>query len=68
MCLAIPGKVKKILGKEAVVEYGKEERKVLVSEKSIKTGDWVLVQMGMVVEKLTAKDARERLKVWNGLK
>ena len=68
MCLAIPGKVKKILGQEALVEYGKEERRVLVSEKSIATGDWVLVQMGMVVEKLTTKDAQERLKVWNGLK
>ncbi len=68
MCLAIPGKVKKISGQEALVEYGKEERKVLVSEKTVQVGDWVLVQMGIVVEKLSTKNAQERLKVWNGLK
>lgn len=58
MCLAFPGKIKKINGKSATVEYPLETREVLVGEKNLKVGDLVMVQMGIIIKKLTPKEAR----------
>ena len=68
MCLAIPGKVIKIDGRKAWVKYSKEIREVMLGEQGVKAGDWVLVQMGVVMEVLTKNDAEQRLKTWNELK
>lgn len=53
MCLAIPGRVKKIEGRKAIVEYPDQERPAFVGEEKIKVGDYVLVQMGIIVQKMT---------------
>jgi len=55
MCLAAPGKVVKIKGREAVVEYVLENGKVLrrramIGERNARVGDYVIVQMGIIVE------------------
>lgn len=55
MCLAIPGKIKKIEGRKATVKYPDEEREVLVGDEPVKVGNWVLVQMGIVI-KILSKD------------
>jgi len=61
MCLAIPGQIKSIEGKKVFVEYDQEVRQVLVGDEKIKVGDWVLVQMGIIIQKLSPKEAKERL-------
>ncbi len=67
MCLAIPGKVKMINGQVAVVEYPNEVRKVLIGEKKIRAGDWVLVQMGVIIDKISKKETEVILKTWSKL-
>ena len=66
MCLAIPGKVKKIDKMKAWIEYPqvKVEREAMIGEKGIKVGDWVMVQMGIVVKRLSEQEAEEMLKGW----
>lgn len=65
MCLAIPGKIKQVDGREALVEYPGEIRRAFLGDdvKAI-VGDYVMVQMGVVVKKISAKEAKLSLKVW----
>ncbi|MEI6462875.1 MAG: HypC/HybG/HupF family hydrogenase formation chaperone [bacterium] len=65
MCLAIPGKIKKINSKTVIVEYPSEEREVLRDpEIDVSVGDYVMVQMKVVVSKITEEDAKLALKEW----
>lgn len=61
MCIATPGRVKKIVGKKVLVQYPEEIREALLSDEKVKVGSWVLVQMGIVIRVLTPKEAKERL-------
>ena len=62
MCLAIAAKVVELRngGKKAVVEQGETRREVLNMAKAEK-GQFVLVQQGFAVEKISEKEARETL-------
>lgn len=65
MCLAIPGKIKELKDKTAIVGYPSEEREVMMDPHiEIKPGDYVLVQMGMIIQKIPEKQAEESLKAW----
>lgn len=64
MCLAFPGQILKIDGHKATVKYPGEIRDVLVGDEEIKKGDFVMVQMGIVVKIVTAKEAKRSLKSW----
>jgi len=57
MCLAIPGKVKKIIGRKAIVKYPDQERPALIGEEGVKVGDFVLVQMGIIIKILPKNEA-----------
>jgi hydrogenase assembly chaperone HypC/HupF len=65
MCLAIPGKVKRIKGHKAIVQYPDEERLALVGDEKLKKGDFVMVQMGIVVKVLSKREAKESLRTWS---
>lgn len=56
MCLAIPGKVKEIKGEKILVEYPQETRLALAGGETVKVGDFVMVQMGIVIKILTAEE------------
>ena len=60
MCLAIVAKVVELKenGKKAVVEQGTIQREVLNMIKA-KRNEFVLVQQGFAVEKISEKEARE---------
>ncbi len=58
MCLAVPGKIKKIDGGEAVVDYEVEERTAKLLEEGYKKGDYVVVQGGFVMLKIPEKEAK----------
>lgn len=65
MCLAIPGKIKQLGGREAIIEYpGEVRRAYLGDDVKADVGDYVLVQMGVVVKKISAKEAGLSLKTW----
>lgn len=65
MCIAAPGKVTKVEGKKAYVKYpGGEERQAFISDIKPKVGDSVLVQMGIILEIVSASKARYAAKAW----
>jgi len=63
MCLAIPGKIVKLEGKKALIDYfgEKKEADLLCSAK---VDDFVLVQQGMAIKKFNKKEAQKILKIW----
>ncbi len=63
MCLAIPGIVLEIRGKEASVDFGGIRRTVKVDLVSVKPGEYVIVHAGYAIEVLDEKDAKETLKI-----
>ncbi len=64
MCIAAPGKVVSINGKTATVDYLGEKRKAIIEDVKVKKGDYVLVSTGLVVQKMSEKDALESLKLF----
>ncbi len=65
MCLAIPGKIVKIEGSTATIEYGLETRKANTSLiKNIKIGDYVIASAGFVMEQVEKEQALKSIKEW----
>lgn len=60
MCLTIPGKIVKIKGDIATLDYGSEKREAKIVEGNYAVGDCVLVQAKIVVEKVP----EEQMKGW----
>ena len=68
MCLAIPGKIIKIEEKIAIVQYPNEQRKVMIDPNiPIKIGDFVLVQMGIIIQKIEEEQAMESWQMWKSM-
>ena len=66
MCLAVPMKIIKIEGPEAVVEAHGVETVVNTSlVPDIKLNDKVIIHAGFVIQKLDESEAREIEDVWN---
>lgn len=62
MCLAIPGKVKKISDNVAAFDFQREEYSADISlAPEVKIGDWIMVHDGRALSKITAKEAKENL-------
>lgn len=62
MCLAIPGKVKKIEEDIAYFDFDNKEYKSDISlAPNVKIGDWILMHDGRALSKITAKEAKENL-------
>lgn len=62
MCLAIPGKVKKIEENIAFFDYdGKEYKSDISLAPDVKVGDWILMHDGRALSKITASEAKENL-------
>lgn len=65
MCLAIPGKVLKIDGQVAAVDFGGARREIwldLLGE--VREGDYVLVHAGYAIQVLDEASAKEVLSLW----
>jgi hydrogenase expression/formation protein HypC len=62
MCIAIPGKVKKIKENNAFFNYLDQEYKADISlAPEVKVGDWILMHDGRALSKITEKEAKENL-------
>jgi len=55
MCLAVPVKVKKIVGQSAIVEGNKKIDISLIAD--LKKGDYILVHANLGINKLEKKEA-----------
>jgi len=64
MCIAAPGIVKKINGREANVDYKGLIQKAMIGVESLKVGDYVLVQMGIIVKIIDKKENKTRQETW----
>ncbi len=65
MCLAIPGKVLKIDGQVAAVDFGGARREIKLDLlKNVHDGDYVLVHAGYAIQVLDETKAREILSSW----
>jgi hydrogenase expression/formation protein HypC len=65
MCLAIPGKITKVEGHKVFVQYPGEERQALVGNEQLHVGDFVMVQMGIVIKILTPEEAAQAQEAWS---
>ncbi|MFO0703210.1 MAG: HypC/HybG/HupF family hydrogenase formation chaperone [Patescibacteria group bacterium] len=64
MCIAAPGRVKEINGREALVSYPGTTQKALVGVKDLKVGDRVLVQMGIIIKIIDHKSEKQMTEAW----
>lgn len=65
MCIAAPGKVIKIEGKKALIQYpGDKTRYALITDEKVKPGNFVSVQMGLIVNVLSKKESQNASKAW----
>ena len=64
MCLAVPGKVIKIVSNIATIDYGDEKREADCSLISCKPGEYVIVSNRIVIDKVPEKEAVESLKMY----
>ena len=64
MCLAIPGRILKIDGDNALVDFGGVRRKANVSLVDAKPGAYVIVHAGFAIQLLDEREAKESLKLW----
>ncbi|MBU1201592.1 MAG: HypC/HybG/HupF family hydrogenase formation chaperone [Nanoarchaeota archaeon] len=66
MCLSIPGKVVKIKGDKATIDYQGEKREASITlKKEVKVGDYVIVSARFVMEIIPKDEARRTIEVWN---
>lgn len=62
MCLAIPGKIKKVDGNSASFDYEGHEYMIDVSLISDpKEGEWILMHDGRAMSKISEEEAKENL-------
>ena len=64
MCLAIPGKVVRIMGDTAIVDYGVEQRKVRLMNPEVKEGDYVVVQNKLILQSIPEDQALKSIEMW----
>ena len=64
MCLAIPGKIISVEGQRVTVEYPGQTRQALAGGEPVKIGDFVMVQMGIVIKIIPPEEAEISKKAW----
>lgn len=69
MCLAIPGRIVKLLDEAdhfAVVEVAGVRRKInvdLLKQEGVRPGDWVLIHVGFAMSKVSEEQAQAQLRL-----
>ena len=63
MCVAIPGKVLRVEGSTAVVDFSGNEVNAYIGLVDVKEGDYVLVHAGCVIQTLKKREADEMLEL-----
>lgn len=68
MCLAIPGKIIKINGEIAIVDYGELQKEINISLVDVKVEDYVIANAGFAIKKIHENEALESIKLFSKLK
>ncbi len=64
MCIAIPGRVVEVDYPFAIVDFKGTKRKVRVDLlDDLKEGDWVLVHVGIAIQKVDEEEAKRTVKL-----
>ncbi len=63
MCFTVPGKIIKIEGNIATVDYDGIERNADISMIKAELGDYVIINAGFAVEKIENKSAKDFLEM-----
>jgi len=64
MCLAVPGKILSVEGKDADVDFGGVTRKVNVSLVKAGVGEYVIIHAGFAIQVVDQEEAEETIKIW----
>ncbi len=64
MCIAAPGVVQKIAGREAWVQYPGTLQRAMIGIPEVEVGDSVLVQMGIIIQKISSVEAKRATAAW----
>lgn len=64
MCYAIPGKVEKIEGRLAIVDYFGQKKKAINEIDGLKPGDYIYAQGGYIIQVIPEQEALSILAVW----
>ena len=56
MCVALPGKVIEINGRDAIVDFSGNQVTARAGLVDVKVGDYVLVHAGCVIQKVTQQE------------
>ena len=68
MCIAIPGKILKIDGNSAVIDFDGLKQKVIIALiQNPAVGKFVIVHAGYAIEMMDEKDALEAIEQWREL-
>jgi hydrogenase expression/formation protein HypC len=67
MCLAMPGKIIKIEGDDAMIEYPGQTRQAKILDGDYKVGDYVFVSSQIIVQKISDEEARQSLEAWENV-
>jgi len=65
MCLAVPGKIQKIDGDNATIDFGGVTRDANISLVDVEVGDYVIVHAGYAIQYLDEEEARKSLEAWD---
>ncbi|MBN1405233.1 MAG: HypC/HybG/HupF family hydrogenase formation chaperone [Candidatus Omnitrophica bacterium] len=69
MCLAIPGKIKKINENQAIADFGGVYKKISLGIlNGVKVGDYVLVHAGFAISRVKRREAMDSIKALKELK
>lgn len=60
MCLAIPGKIIKIKGEKAIVDFGGICKEINISLVRVNIGDYVVVHAGFAIEQVFPGELDEK--------
>ena len=64
MCLLVPGKIISIVDALATIDYGTEQRTGVIVEGDYAVGDYVLIQGGIILQKVPGKEAERSLNLY----
>lgn len=67
MCVAVPGRIKRINDKTAEVDYDGNVVRAHTGIVSVSEGDYVLVHAGMIIQKMNKEEAENMIALFKEL-
>lgn len=67
MCVAAPGRVIEINGDTAVIDYNGNKVNANKGIVDVKTGDWVLVHAGLIIQIISDDEAQNMIDIFKEL-